>query len=105
MPVAKYFDTPPKDAFEMDHPRIMLLKGEEKAIMKSVKASPVWAKMHQTILDECDKIIPLPPIERIQIGRRLHGQRARRKRSVKGSLAADFLLIVCLSHIRRGKIC
>jgi hypothetical protein len=67
----KNFDTPPKDAFEMDHPRIMLLKGEEKAIMKSVKASPVWAKMHQTILDECDKIIPLPPIERIQIGRRL----------------------------------
>jgi hypothetical protein len=60
-----------KDAFETDHPRIMLLKGEEAAIKKSVNASPVWGKMHQTILDECDKMIPLPPIERIQIGRRL----------------------------------
>lgn len=61
----------PKDAFEMNHPRIMLLKGEEAAIKKSIKASPVWGKMHQTILDECDQIIPLPPVERIQIGRRL----------------------------------
>jgi len=61
----------PKDAFEMGHPRIMLLKGEESAIKKSIKVSPVWGKMHQAILDECDQIIPLPPIERIQIGRRL----------------------------------
>lgn len=60
-----------QDAFGTDHPRILLLKGEEAAIKKSVKVSPVWGKMHQTILDECDKIIPLPPIERIQIGRRL----------------------------------
>jgi len=67
----KKSETAPKDAFEMDHPRIMLLKGEEAAIKKSIKAVPEWNKMHQAIIDECDKIIPLPPIERIQIGRRL----------------------------------
>lgn len=67
----KKSESAPKDAFEMDHPRIMLLKGEEASIKKSIKASPVWGKMHQAIIDECDKIIPLPPIERIQIGRRL----------------------------------
>lgn len=67
----KKSETSSKDAFEMDHPRIILLKGEEAAIKKSIKASPVWGKMHQAILDECDQIIPLPPIERIQIGRRL----------------------------------
>lgn len=61
----------PKDAFDMDHPRIMLLKGEEAVIQKAVSASPVWGKMHQAILDESDKIIELPPVERIQIGRRL----------------------------------
>lgn len=67
----KKSETAPKDAFEMDHPRIMLLKGEEATIKKMVKSSPEWGKMHQAILDECDKIIPLSPVERIQIGRRL----------------------------------
>lgn len=61
----------PKDAFEMDHPRIMLLKGEEAVIQKAISESPVWGKMHQAILDASDQIIELPPIERIQIGRRL----------------------------------
>jgi hypothetical protein len=67
----KKSESPAKDAFEMDHPRIILLKGEEAAIKKSIKAVPEWGKLHQAILDECDKIIPQPPIERIQIGRRL----------------------------------
>jgi hypothetical protein len=53
------------------HPRILLLKGEEQLIEKSVAENPVWKKMHVTILNECDRIIALPPVERIQIGRRL----------------------------------
>ena len=53
------------------HPRILLLNGEERQIEQSIANSPVWAKMHQTILTECDRTIGLPPIERIQIGRRL----------------------------------
>ena len=67
----KKSDLSPRDAFEMDHPRIMLLKGEEADIKKSVKSSPVWDKMQKAIIVESDKIIPLPPVERIQIGRRL----------------------------------
>ena len=54
-----------------DHPRILLLKGEEKDIQKSIAADKNWTKLHQVILDESDKIIPLPTLERIQIGRRL----------------------------------
>jgi hypothetical protein len=46
-------------------------KAKRRPSKRSVKSSPVWGKMHQAIVDECDKIIPLPPIERIQIGRRL----------------------------------
>lgn len=53
------------------HPRIMLLKGEEKGIQKNVANDKNWAKIHQTILTECDKIIGLEPLKRIQIGRRL----------------------------------
>lgn len=63
--------TAPQNAFEMDHPRIMLLKGEETAIKKAVNDNPVWNKMHAAILEECDEIIGQPPVERIQIGRRL----------------------------------
>jgi hypothetical protein len=71
LPGCKNTEVTPKDAFEMEHPRIMLLKGEEAAIKKSISESMVWNKMHNAIIEESDKIIPLPPIERIQIGRRL----------------------------------
>ena len=60
-----------KTITDKQHPRILLLSGEERQIEQSIANSPVWAKMHQTILTECDRMIGLPPIERIQIGRRL----------------------------------
>ena len=53
------------------HPRILLLKGEEVQIAKSIEGNPIWKKMHETIVKECDSILILPPVERIQIGRRL----------------------------------
>lgn len=60
-----------KTMTDKQHPRILLLNSEERLIEQSIASSPVWAKMHQTILTECDRMIGLPPIERIQIGRRL----------------------------------
>lgn len=54
-----------------DHPRILLLKNEENAISQNIKNDKNWAKIHQTIIVESDKIILLPTLERIQIGRRL----------------------------------
>jgi hypothetical protein len=53
------------------HPRIMLLKGEEQQIKDNIARNPIWSKMHQAILVECDKMIDMPPVERIQIGKRL----------------------------------
>jgi hypothetical protein len=53
------------------HPRILLLKGEESTIKKTIAGDRIWSKMQQAILDESDRILTLPPIERIQIGRRL----------------------------------
>jgi hypothetical protein len=60
-----------KTITDKQHPRILLLSGEERQIQQSIAGSPIWKKMHETILKECDNIILLPPIERIQIGRRL----------------------------------
>jgi hypothetical protein len=53
------------------HPRILLLKGEEAAIKKTVNADKIWTQMQQAILDESDNIINAAPLERVQIGRRL----------------------------------
>ncbi len=60
-----------KSLRSVQHPRILLLKGEERQIEQSIASSATWKKMHEAILKECDSIIQLPPIERIQIGRRL----------------------------------
>jgi hypothetical protein len=54
-----------------NHPRIMLLKGEEKGIQKNVANDKNWAAIHGVILAECDKMMGLEPLKRIQIGRRL----------------------------------
>lgn len=54
-----------------DHPRILLLKGEENDIQKSINADKNWTKIHQVILTESDKLLNVPTLERIQIGRRL----------------------------------
>ena len=56
---------------DKQHPRILLLKGEERKIEQSLASSATWKKMHEAILKESDNIIDLPPVERIQIGRRL----------------------------------
>ena len=56
---------------DKQHPRILLLKGEERLIMQSINGNPTWKKMHEAILKECGRIIELPVVERIQIGRRL----------------------------------
>src|SRR5688572_7538978 len=53
------------------HPRILLLKGEERVIQSAIAESDVWKKMHQAILDESESMLGLPLLERIQIGRRL----------------------------------
>ncbi len=56
-----------------DHPRILLLEGEEQSIKDQVESSEYWAKMHHAILDESENILELEPQERIQVGRRLLG--------------------------------
>lgn len=53
------------------HPRILLLKGEVKTLMKTIAADKTWTGLQQAILDESDNMIRLAPVERIKIGRRL----------------------------------
>ena len=54
-----------------DHPRILLLKGEEVAIMRAIGTDKTRAQVQQAILTESDEIVKLPVSERIKTGRRL----------------------------------
>ncbi len=56
---------------QKEHPRILLLKGEEQAILAQVKKYPEWNHVHQTLLSECDRLIEIAPVERVKIGKRL----------------------------------
>jgi hypothetical protein len=53
------------------HPRLLLLKGEEERIKKTISSDKTWRKLHEAILTECDGMLEAAPVERIQIGRRL----------------------------------
>ena len=53
------------------HPRLLLFKNEEGAIKDMVKADTIWQKLQQAVFTECDSLLLKPPVERIQIGRRL----------------------------------
>ncbi len=53
------------------HPRILLLNGEEAEIKNSIASDEIWDNIHHFILDECDVICDMPPVERELIGRRL----------------------------------
>lgn len=53
------------------HPRILLFKGEETNLVRSIKIDPVWSMLHNAIIKESDRIVTVAPVKRIQIGRRL----------------------------------
>lgn len=53
------------------HPRILLLKGQENLIQQTIAGDKAWNSVHGAILTECDKLLTVAPVERIQIGRRL----------------------------------
>jgi hypothetical protein len=60
-----------KTMISKPHPRILLLPGEEVQIQQAIDREPSWKKMHEAIIQQCDAILPLLPLERKLIGRRL----------------------------------
>ena len=53
------------------HPRILLLKGEEKALLKQVKKDSIWYDFHNRLIKHADELLPTTPNERIKTGMRL----------------------------------
>jgi hypothetical protein len=53
------------------HPRLLLLKGEEKNLLAAIEKEAQLRKTHAAILNASNRLLSSPPVERIQIGRRL----------------------------------
>jgi Heparinase II/III-like protein. len=53
------------------HPRILLLANEEQLIKNNISSNADWETLHRSIIEECDKIVELPVLERQLTGRRL----------------------------------
>ena len=54
-----------------EHPRLLLLKGEEKSLKKRIGKDSLWTEIHRTLLHEADRCLELPVNERVKTGRRL----------------------------------
>lgn len=61
----------PTNSLLPDHPRIMLLEGEEEVIKQSITANSGWQRMHEAVLHESGNIMDLELSERNMVGRRL----------------------------------
>lgn len=59
------------DTKMIDHPRLLLLKGAEKDLLKNINKDSYWSEMHTSVLNEADKMLDLPYNERKLIGKRL----------------------------------
>ncbi len=54
-----------------DHPRILMLKGDETLVRNNINSDVYWKVIHDMIINESNSIISKPPVERVLIGRRL----------------------------------
>lgn len=54
-----------------NHPRLLFLKNEEKAIKERIKNDVLWQKVHNMVMTDADRYLDKPLLQRIQIGRRL----------------------------------
>ena len=44
------------------HPRLLLLKGEEQLVQKTIASDKIWRSVHLAILGECDSLENIPPV-------------------------------------------
>jgi len=56
-----------------DHPRLLLLRGEEDAVRERLAADTTWSKIQRVLLAECDQLLAAPPLRRELVGQRLLG--------------------------------
>ena len=54
-----------------NHPRLFFLPEDEAVLKAKMAATPILANVHNVIIAECDKMLTLPVLQRVLIGKRL----------------------------------
>ncbi len=54
-----------------DHPRLLLLKGEEKRIAPKINGDATYNFLHKIIIKECEAIMGMKPVEKIMTGKNM----------------------------------
>ena len=55
------------------HPRILLNNGMEKQLLENITQDSIWNIIQQRTIKACDDLIPLLPLKRMDIGKRMLG--------------------------------
>lgn len=63
--------TPDTSAVLINHPRLLLFKGEEQKIKLTIASSRGIANINRQIIEECNRLLDVVPVQKILIGRRL----------------------------------
>ncbi len=54
-----------------DHPRLLLKAGEEARIQDMIAKDKAMMRVHEGIVEECDRVLDMPVLERVMEGKRL----------------------------------
>lgn len=56
-----------------EHPRLLLRGGEEQGLIQFIQNDSIWNLFQQRTLQACDCLLPLSPLEKVKIGKRMLG--------------------------------
>ena len=66
------------------HPRLLMLKGEEGALKKSIRRDSYWTALHNDFLKEADKVLTIPVHQKQMEGKRMERYEAMRRTFLLG---------------------
>lgn len=62
-------------ALDMEHPRLILRKGEEAALSINISKDAIWSRLHEIVLEEGERLLDKPEQEyRLGVRKAMHSQ-------------------------------
>lgn len=53
------------------HPRLLLLQEDERSLVQFIQSDSIWSLFQERTLQACERLLPIAPLEKIKIGRRM----------------------------------
>ena len=62
-------------AQNMEHPRLILRKGEEAALTANISKDAIWSRLHEIVLEESERLLEKPEQEyKLGVRKAMHSQ-------------------------------